>query len=359
MFTERLSSFELFFLQGKLSFSKRIQPQRVKSPPLLTVQASTSASSEQSFQKHHWNMTGCWGSCGCEASAPMPKKRPGCSLHSQETPWFMNKHMHVQESRVFTRSTRCSHSFTGTPVFVFTAQDVFHPCFVVWKRNQTSWCPADGHRCWRCVGWLLPSPVSQPRGSSPPSCPGWWPCWECGAAAKRSVIAEGCWMFSATCCCCCGRGTCIQMSHCRCCSPCIPTPASDITPSSPCVQVKRALYDRRGLPLSEKAGVWDVFSYLYHQTLYSSYDICLPARGGVIMRWDDDNTDARGCPQEVNHLFMSQCCYCHFADLDKSASLSQPRLPGVPVGLNLWSRSGFNDNRCLRALFSVATLHHH
>lgn len=55
-------------------------------PTLLTAQALTSASSEQSFQKHHWNMTGCWVSCDCEASAPTPTKRPGCSFHCQETP---------------------------------------------------------------------------------------------------------------------------------------------------------------------------------------------------------------------------------------------------------------------------------
>lgn len=129
------------------------------------------------------------------------------------------------------------------------------------KKNQTSWSPVDGHRCWRCVGWPLPSPASQPRGSSPPSCPGWWPCWECGAAVKRSVTAEGCWMFAATCCCCCGRGTCIQRSHCRCCSPWIPTPASDITLSSPCVEVERALCYSEGCR-SEKAEIPPVISVI-------------------------------------------------------------------------------------------------
>lgn len=115
------------------------------------------------------------------------------------------------------------------------------------KKNPTSLCLVDGHRCWRCVGWLPPSPASRPRGSSPLSCPGWWPGWECGAAVKQSVIAEGCWMFSATCCCCCGRGTCIQMSRCHCCFPCIPTLVSDITPNSPCVQLESILLCERCL----------------------------------------------------------------------------------------------------------------
>lgn len=88
-------------------FSKKIQAQSVTAPTLLTAQASTSASSEQSFQKHHWNMTGCWVSCDCEASAPMPGKRPGCSFHCQETPWVMNKHMPVRELWEFTHSKIC------------------------------------------------------------------------------------------------------------------------------------------------------------------------------------------------------------------------------------------------------------
>lgn len=138
----------------------------------------------------------------------------------------------------------------------------------------------DGHHCWHCVGWLHPSPVSQLRGSSPLNCPGWWPGWECGAVVKQSAIVEGCWMFSATCCCCCGRGTCIQMSHCRCCFPCIPTLASDITLSSPWVEIERAFYYRQVLPISAMVGVWHFFCC----SVVKPYIICifqhLPTCGG-------------------------------------------------------------------------------
>lgn len=64
-------------------------------PPFLTAQAWTSVSSEQSFQRHHWNTTGCWVSCDCGGNVPMPGRRPGCSSHCQGTSWFTNKDEHA------------------------------------------------------------------------------------------------------------------------------------------------------------------------------------------------------------------------------------------------------------------------
>ena len=61
----------------------------------------------------------------------------------------------------------------------------------------------------------------------------------------------------------------------------------------------------------------------------------LPAWGGVIMWWDDNNPHGHRSPQEVNHLFMGQCCYCYLANFNQSASLTQSCLPGVTVGLHL------------------------
>lgn len=73
-------------------FSQNIQAQTAPAPTLLlTAQAWTSASSEQSFRTPRWNKTGCWVSCGCGGSAPAPRKRPGCSFHCQETSWFTHK----------------------------------------------------------------------------------------------------------------------------------------------------------------------------------------------------------------------------------------------------------------------------
>lgn len=145
------------------------------------------------------------------------------------------------------------------------------------------------------------------------------------------MIAEGCWMFSATCCCCCGRGTCIQMSHCHCCFPCIPTLVSDITPNSPCVQLESILVRKRclflkSLVFKSTSVVQTIkpFQHLENNALRSFLrsNICLPARGGIIMWWNDDNAHSHSCPQEVNHLFVGQCCYCNFTDFNQSASLS-------------------------------------
>lgn len=105
----------------------------------------------------------------------------------------------------------------------------WHSTCLYLKRHRalTSWYREADHHYWRCEGWQLPSLASQLIGSSPPSYPGWRPGWACEAVVRRSVTAEGCWMFSATCCCCCGRGTCIQRSHYHCCCLCSPLQAFD------------------------------------------------------------------------------------------------------------------------------------
>lgn len=61
----------------------------------------------------------------------------------------------------------------------------------------------------------------------------------------------------------------------------------------------------------------------------------LPAWGGIIMWWNDNNTHRHWSPKEVNHLFVGQCCYCNFADFNQSASLPQSCLPGVTIRLHL------------------------
>lgn len=60
---------------------------------------------------------------------------------------------------------------------------------------------------------------------------------------------------------------------------------------------------------------WGLLQLFLSSSLSFCAGVCLPARGGVIMRRDDDDADAHGRPQEVNHLFVSQCCYRHFANL--------------------------------------------
>lgn len=104
----------------------------------------------------------------------------------------------------------------------------------------TSWCRGAGRHCWRCAGWRPLAPASLQTGSSPRSCPGWWPGWGCAAAARRSGTAGGCWTSAATCCCCCGTGTCIRRSRFRRCCSYNLTQASDRAPNSPCGKRGRA-----------------------------------------------------------------------------------------------------------------------
>lgn len=73
----------------------------------LTARAWTSVSSGRSFQKRRWSRTGCWGSCGCGGSDPVPRRRPGCSSRCQETSWHPDTHIWTPQSR-HTDSTVCA-----------------------------------------------------------------------------------------------------------------------------------------------------------------------------------------------------------------------------------------------------------